>query len=132
MNQIDIKAGLSSIPAVLIAMLPQVFCPACWPAYAGLLSSIGVGFVDYTPYLLPVTVILLVISMVTLAYKAKTRRGYGPLIIGTIGSLLIVVGKFVLDIDIILYLGAITLITGSMWNAWPKKKDANDDCAVCQ
>lgn len=132
MNQVEIKAGLSSIPAIVVAMLPQVFCLACWPAYTGLLSSMGIGFVNYTPYLLPVTIVLLVITMGAFAYKANKRRGYGPLTVGVMGSAFIVLGKFFLEIDSVLYLGIVILISGSIWNVWPNKRDSDDDCEVCQ
>ena len=132
MNQVEIKAGLSSIPAIVIALLPQVFCPACWPAYTGILSSLGIGFVNYTPYLLPTTIALLVITMGAFAYKADKRRGYGPLIVGVIGSASIVLGKFILEIDLVLYLGVVILISGSIWNVRPNKRDSDDDCEICQ
>jgi hypothetical protein len=33
-------------------------CPACWPAYAGILGSLGLGFLLDSTSLLPVTVAL--------------------------------------------------------------------------
>ncbi len=131
MNQIDLKAALSSIPAIITAMLPQVFCPVCWPAYTGLLSTMGIGFVNYTPYVLPVTIMFLLVSLLAFAYKANKRQGYGPLIIGMAGSTLIVVGKFVLEIDPVLYLGIVVLLSGSLWNAWPSSREHNAECAIC-
>jgi len=122
MSQIELKAGLSTIPAILIAMAPQVFCPACWPAYAGILSSLGIGFVNYTPYLLPATITLLLVALTAFAYGANKRRGYGPLIAGFVSSVLIVVGKFYLEMDMVLYSGAIVLMSASIWNAWPLEK----------
>jgi|GEM_PF-2330127 len=32
---------------------PQGRCPACWPAYAGVLSALGLGFLLESAYLLP-------------------------------------------------------------------------------
>ena len=34
---------LSVVPAVGASLLPVGACPACWPAYAGLLSALGLG-----------------------------------------------------------------------------------------
>ena len=45
--------GLAALPSVGVALLPKLTCPFCWPAYTALLSSVGISFVDYTPYLLP-------------------------------------------------------------------------------
>ena len=37
----------AATPAIASALLPKLTCPACWPAYAGLLSTLGLGFVDF-------------------------------------------------------------------------------------
>ena len=31
---------LATLPGIAVSLLPSVTCPACWPAYAGLLSSL--------------------------------------------------------------------------------------------
>ena len=67
-------AGL--LPAVGAALLPKLTCPACWPAYAALLSALGVGFIDYTPYLLPLTLAFLAVTLAILAWRP--RRGPKP------------------------------------------------------
>ena len=41
------------VPAVGMTLLPNVTCPACWPAYAALLSSLGVSVVVTMNYLFP-------------------------------------------------------------------------------
>jgi hypothetical protein len=37
------KQNLVAAPGVGLSLLPKLACPACWPAYTGLLSSIGLG-----------------------------------------------------------------------------------------
>jgi hypothetical protein len=49
------KQNLLAVPGIGLSLLPKVACPACWPAYAGLLSSLGLGFLVSTAYLLPMT-----------------------------------------------------------------------------
>jgi mercuric ion transport protein len=70
---------LTVIPGIGAALLPKLTCPVCWPAYAGLLSSLGFGFVNYTTYLLPLTILFLILAVASLGYRAKNRRGYKPL-----------------------------------------------------
>ena len=106
-------------PMIGLAMLPKLTCPACWPAYAGLLSSLGVGFVNYTPYLLPVTASFLVISVSALAYRARRRQGYGPFLIGILATLTVLIGKFRYDNDGAMWMGLGILVLASVWNAWP-------------
>jgi len=36
-----IKRILTSLPGIGAALLPNATCPACWPVYAGILSSLG-------------------------------------------------------------------------------------------
>lgn len=44
---------LAALPAIGAALLPNITCPACWPGYAAVLSSIGLGFLPSNRYLLP-------------------------------------------------------------------------------
>ena len=115
------------LPAVGAALLPKLTCPVCWPAYAAVLGALGVGFVDYTPFLLPLTMLFLVITLAMLAWRP--RRGYAPLVLGLAASAIVVVGKFFFDSDIATYAGVALLVGASVWNALPKKKLTVDcDC----
>jgi len=74
------KQGLLSLPGIGLSALPKLACPACWPAYAGLLSSLGLGFLISTAYLLPLTAVFLALAPAALAFRAKSRGGLGPLV----------------------------------------------------
>lgn len=111
----------AALPAVGAALLPAITCPACWPAYAGLLSSLGLGFVDYTPWLMPVTILFLAIALTALAWQGYKHHTWGPLVLGSLGAIVLIIGKFQMESDIALYGGAALIITASVWNAWPRK-----------
>ena len=123
--------SLSVLPAIGSALLPALACPACWPAYAGLLSALGLGFVDYTPFLLPVTTAFLVIAVLTLAYRAKTRHGYTPFFVGLGAAILLIASKFFLLSEIGTYMGVALLVSASIWNIWPARKAVGESCPVC-
>lgn len=128
------KKIIMALPPVLasgVAALPVLTCPACWPLYAGLLSALGLGFVDYTPFLLPVTAMLLAIALIPLAWKARQRRGYKPLLAGIAGTVLILAGKFWLENQPLYYAGIAVLLAASIWNIWTKKKEC-DSCIPVQ
>lgn len=72
------KLNFAMLPGIGAAFLPKVACPACWPAYAGFLSSVGLGFLVSTAYLLPLTAAFLAIAVFALAFRARRRRGYAP------------------------------------------------------
>lgn len=134
-----IKKILSAIPGIGAALLPNATCPACWPIYAGILSSLGLGFLMIGPYFYLFIGVLLSISLFSLAYKAKTRRGYIPFSVGLLGSVIIITGKYYELSDYIFYFGAVLLIIASVWNNIPLKKknhnnslDIINECPNCK
>ena len=108
------------MPGIAFAFLPKLACPACWPAYAGLLSSVGLGFLLDTTYLFPLTAAFLVLAVGALAFRARTRRGYGPFRVGLAAAAVVLVGKFIFESDAAMYGGIGLLVAASVWNAWPK------------
>jgi mercuric ion transport protein len=114
------KASSATLPAVGMSLLPKVACPACWPAYAGLLGSVGLGFLLDTAYLLPLTVTFLAIAVAALAFRARGRRGHGPFFLGLAAAVVVLVGKFVLENDVVMYGSLALLIAASVWNGWPR------------
>jgi hypothetical protein len=91
------------------------------PAYAGLISSVGLGFLMRTAYLLPLTVLSLALALAALGFRAGRRRGYGPLAVGVAAAGLLVVAKFLLAWDTAVYAGIAALVGASLWNSWPLK-----------
>ncbi len=124
-----LKQSLPALPAIGLALFPKLTCPLCWPAYTALLSALGLGFFDYTPYLAPLITAFLVLTLIMLAYRAGSRRGYAPFALGIVASAIVLVGKFALDSDMALYGGITLLIGASLWNAWPKR--AASSCPAC-
>jgi hypothetical protein len=72
-----------------------------------------------TTYLLPLTALALVLALAALGFRARRRRGYAPLAVGSLGAVLLLLGKFILDSDLAVYSGVAALIGASLWNAWP-------------
>src|SRR5260370_22824755 len=99
------KLGLLTIPGVLVSLLPSLACPLCWPAYAALVSSLGLGFLASSTYLLPLTGVLLALALVGLGLQAK-NKGYGPLALGLLSAGTILPGKFLLASSAMTYSGA--------------------------
>jgi hypothetical protein len=112
--------SLATVPAIVFAFLPKLACPACWPAYAGLLSSVGLGFLLNTAYLLPLTAVFLILAIVALAFRARGRRGYGPFVLGLAAAAAVLAGKFLFDSNAATYAGVGVLIAATVWNAWPR------------
>lgn len=111
------RPSLGVLPGVGVSLLPKLACPLCWPAYAGLLSSVGLGFLISTRYLLPLTAVFLVLALSALAFRAKQRHGYGPFALGSLSALGILGGKFLWGSNVALYGAVGLLVIASLWNA---------------
>lgn len=122
--------NLSLLPTIGVALLPKLFCPACWPAYAGLLSSMGLGFFDYTPYMQPIMLGFIAIALTGLFYRASRRRGYGPFLLGVVASGLLMYSKFYIDNDPLMWVSLVLLVMASLWNTWPKTQTGGV-CTTC-
>jgi len=126
------RRSVAALPAIGAAALPKLTCPACWPAYSALLGSMGVAFVNYTPFLLPLTVAFLLLSLIALGWRARRRRGYGPLWLGLVASVVLLAGKFAFDSDATMYVGMGVLVAASLWNALPQpRREAGGNCPAC-
>lgn len=119
---------LAALPGAGAALLPKVVCPACWPAYAAFLSSIGLGFLMQSVWLLPLTAVFLLIAVGALAFRASARRGYGPAVLGVVASVLVLLGKFALESEALTYAAIGLLMAASVWNVWPRRARS---CAAC-
>jgi len=118
------KQGLLALPGVGVSLLPKLACPLCWPAYAGLLSSVGLGFLVSAAYLLPLTSGFLLIALGAMAFKANSRHGYGPFLLGLLAATAVLLGKFRWESNATMYGAVGLLVIASLWNAWPIRGDS--------
>jgi mercuric ion transport protein len=124
------KRSLLALPGVSVSLLPKLACPLCWPAYAGLLGSVGLGFLISAVYLLPLTAAFLVFALAAMAFKANSRHGYGPFLFGLVAAASVLLGKFVWESNITMYSAVGLLVISSIWNAWPRHVTAGS-AAIC-
>ncbi len=117
MTQLNGRSAIG-IPAAALAALP--LCPACYPAYAGVLSALGLTILSDTTLQSALTVLFLTAALGALLYKAKSRRGYGPLALGAAASAMLSFAKFVMGSDPITYAAVGVLVLAGLWNVWPR------------
>ena len=110
-----------TIPGVGVSLLPKLACPFCWPAYASLLSSVGLGFLISTKYLFPITAAFLAVALGAPAFRAHRRRGFAPFVLGFLLAVGVLVGKFWWESNIVIYAAVGLLVIASMWNVWPHR-----------
>jgi mercuric ion transport protein len=123
--------AVAVLPAMGTALLPKVTCPACWPAYAGVLSTLGLGFVNYTPYMLPLTTVFFAMALASLGYQAGRRRHFIPLLLGLLAAVLVIAGKFIFVSNLTVYAGITLFVGASLWNSWLQRASKNGPCPAC-
>lgn len=128
------KQHLLAAPGVAVSLLPKFACPICASASVGILSSVGLGYLLSATYLLPLTVALLLVALAALAFRARTRQGYGPLFLGTAAAAGVLLGKFQWDSTPTLYAAVSLLVLSSFWNGWPPPATlgATAACPACE
>ncbi|HEU4578163.1 MAG TPA: hypothetical protein VFS67_07915 [Polyangiaceae bacterium] len=105
----------TTLGAIAVALLPK--CPACWSAYAGLSSLLGLSFVVQARYLLPLTVALLALALAALGLQARRQHRYGPWWLACSAAIATLAGKFAFDHDGLLYAGIGSLLLASLWSS---------------
>jgi hypothetical protein len=125
------KHTLLSVPGIGVSLLPKLVCPMCWPAYAGVVSALGLGFLIGTTYLPFVTGVFLATSTGVLGFRAHQRRGYGPFGTGLMAAIVVLVGKFQLESGVTTYAGIGLLVAASAWNVWPRRVTEAHSCPSC-
>lgn len=128
------RQSLVAVPSIGVSMLPKLACPACWPAYAGLLTLIGLGFLISVRYLLPLTVAFLVLALAAILFRARNRRGYRPFVLAVLAASGVLLGKFVWDSRATVYIAIGLLVVASLWNTWPRTASATHltICSDCR
>ncbi len=120
-SNIGLHKYLAVLPSIVLALLPRLACPCQFPAYAGLLGSMGLTFLTQTMYLFPLTASCLTFAVGGLAVGAKRRQGYAPFGVGLIAAALLLIGKFIIASEPAVFIAIAMLLLASFWNSWPRK-----------
>lgn len=124
------QAIAASFPAIGTALLPKLTCPLCFPAYAAVLSVFGVEFVNYTPYLLPLTAVFLVVAVGVLALQTQHTGNVIALLAGIAAAVVVLIGKFHFESDW-LTTGGIVLLIAAIFLGGRAKRTAAAPCPAC-
>jgi hypothetical protein len=95
---------------------------------------VGLGFLVSAAYLLPLTAGFLVIALGAMAFKANSRHGYGPFLLGVLAAAGVLLGKFKWESKATMYGAVGLLVIASLWNAWPIRGMSSqaDICDHCE
>jgi len=59
-----------------------------------------------------------------MAFKANSRHGYGPFLLGLLAATAVLLGKFRWESNATMYGAVGLLVIASLWNAWPIRGDS--------
>lgn len=124
-------AMAGALPAAAIGSFPAAFCPACYPALAGLLSSMGLGAFADDAVLRPMTIALLAVAIAGLAYGARRTKRYLPTALGGLGALGMYAGLYWISSAPLKWAGVAALIAASIWNILPAKSGGEAGGPAC-
>jgi mercuric ion transport protein len=111
-----------AVPAGVLPLLPSFSCPMCVGAYAGLLSSLGLGFLLTDRVQRTLIVAFLIVSVATVGWAARTYKRVGPFVLVVTGAVAIVAGRLVWSVTPLLIFGVVCLVMGSVWNLTRKQR----------
>ena len=128
MNNVLKTIGLNSV--TFLSSLIPVFkscppCPVCMPKYAALFAFFGLELGDYSGYLIPVMLIGMAVSVISIYYKCN-KKGLKlyPFYLVLSSCLFIIVCKFMLDNTIGVYIGMFGLFIGVIQHHFLLKKNS--------
>jgi MerC mercury resistance protein len=107
---------LIAVPAAVLPLLTSFSCPVCVAAYAGLLSSLGLGFLLTDSVQRPLIVAFLIVAVASVGWAARRYKRIGPFVLVLVGSATIIAGRIVWSVAPILYIGVVCLVAGIVWN----------------
>jgi len=109
-----------TLPAAVLPLLPSFTCPVCLAAYAGVLSTLGLGFVLRESVLAPLIVAFLLLGIASVEWTTRSHRRAGPLATILVGSGAVIAGRLVWNVPAVLYMGVALVLAASLWNLWLK------------
>lgn len=121
---------VAAFPALGVAFLPKLVCPLCFPAYAAILSALGLEFIDYTPYLVPLTATFLAIVIAVLTFQARRTGNTSGLLAGAAASIMVLAGKFYFESTAVATAGVILLIIAIVLGN-RSRSNATATCPAC-
>lgn len=112
------RDGVALLPSIGLAVASKFTCSLCVAAYAGVLSSVGVGFLGTAHGLTILSLILLAVGLASLAWSWRRHRHTGPLALNGVGAVFLLLGRLTWSLPPVLYAGAGLVLAASVWNLW--------------
>ncbi|HET9960043.1 MAG TPA: SCO family protein [Polyangiaceae bacterium] len=108
--------------ALATAFFPK--CPVCWAAYLSAFGVAGISSIPYSPWMLPVFVVLMLVHLASVRRRAAHQGNHLPLWLSSAGVLSILVFKMALDLPYSGQLGVALSLLGALCTAFMPRQSA--------
>jgi hypothetical protein len=126
----DRRTVLMTISAALFAFAPK--CPICFLAYFGIFGVATASASAYRTWLPAITGFWLALAIAMLAIQRRGKRRLGPALMGFVAALLLLIGKFVLDSQVMIFAGIIALLAAAVWRSRIQQPISTEACSRCE
>lgn len=124
------RTTLMAMSSALFALAPK--CPICFLAYFGIFGVATSSASAYRAWLVPITGFWLALTIAMLAFQRRGKRRYGPAVLGCVAALLLLIGKFVVDSQLMAFAGVATLLVAAVWRARIQPQISTLACPQCE
>lgn len=114
----------SSLIPLIVIFFPK--CPICWAAYLSFFGISSLKSIPYSPWLLPVFILLMSVNLFSAFNQAKSNNRYGPFYLSFAGILITLIPGIYLDFQYASYFGLIMLFAGSLLGNLVYRKNSAD------
>ena len=118
-----------AISSALLAIAPK--CPICFFAYFGIFGVATASASVYRVWLPPLTAIWLALTVGMLFFRRGGQRQYGPASLGIFAGLAVLVGRFIIDYQALVYAGILALVAAVVWRSWFRVSTSSEFCSQC-
>ena len=126
----DRRTTLMTISSAVFAVAPK--CPICFLAYLGFFGVATSSAAVYRAWLPPITTLWLALTIAMLAFQQRGKRRYRPALIGFVAALLLLIGKFVVDSQLMTFAGIIALLAAAVWRSRIQAQISGEVCSRCE
>jgi hypothetical protein len=118
-----------AMSTVLFAVAPK--CPICFLAYFGIIGVSASSATAYRSWLLPITGFWLALTILMLAFQRRGKHRYGPAALGLVAALLLVIGKFAAESQVMAFVAVVMLFAAAIWRARSQLQKSPELCSQC-
>jgi len=123
---------ISSSGSGISALIPVISCPLCWPAYTSLLAALGIGFFNYSSYLIPLLISFIGFVGFSLWRDYHFHKRIIPFLFALFGGASVIFAKIIYSYNLLLYTGIACLVVASIINIFYVKKMAKKLMQPCE